>query len=199
MVHANTKYTARRDSRRLAKASSRARSLLTATLLSGGALALGLASAGGTYALLNASVQTPAVTVTAGTFELRVNGAASSALGTWAAVTPATPVARSFTVTSVGDVPSVLNARIATTTSTAITANTQARLTPVANAAACAVGLGGPLADLSGYTLGSLDRLAAGQTKTYCLEVRLRPATPTTQSGQGVGFTLTIGADQEAR
>ncbi|NUL49315.1 hypothetical protein F7P69_29570 [Cellulosimicrobium funkei] len=136
------------------------------------------------------------MTITASTFDLQVNGAASAGLGTWD-VNPATPVARAFTVTSVGSVPSTVTAQVTASTSQAITTNTQVRITPVTNAAACTVGLSGPLAALDGYTAPSLGTLAAGQTRTFCLEVRLNPDTPVTQSGQGVGMTVDMTATQE--
>lgn len=164
-------------------------------LLAAGATVLGVAGAGGTYALLSSTAETPEVTLTAGTLDLQVNGATTAALGTWN-VTPATPVARSFTVSSTGDIPATLSAGVRATTSQAITANTQVRITPVTTAAACTVGLSGPLAALDGYSAPSLGSLTPGQTRTFCLELRLNPNTPVAQSGQGVGMTVDITATQ---
>ncbi len=162
-----------------------------------GATLVGLSCAGGTYALLSATEEVPEATITAGTLDLRVNGSSSAALGTWT-VTPTTPVARAFTVSSASDVPSTLSASARATTSQAIIGNTQLRITPVASAAACTVGLSGPLGDVNGYSVSSLGRLAETQTRTFCLEVRLKAGTPVTQSGQGVGFALEVTATQEA-
>lgn len=188
----------RRDVRLRARRRARARSLVAGTVIMAGAMLLGLTAAGGTYALLSANAQGPGATITAGSFDIRVNNQASAVLQP-VVVTPNTPAVRPFTVSSAGDVPSVLSAQIVATSSQAITTNTQARITPVANAAACVVGLGGALADLNGYTLPTLDRLTQTQTKTYCLEVRLKPGTPVAQSGQGVAFRLTVTGTQEAR
>jgi predicted ribosomally synthesized peptide with SipW-like signal peptide len=176
---------------------SRLRALCVTTGVALGALVVGLSGAAGTYALLSDRAETPRATVSAGTFDILVNGQRTSPLGTWN-LTPATPAVRSFTVTATGDVPSTLSARITATTSQGITASTQARVTPVASAAACTVGLGGTLADLNGYS-APLGDLARGQTRTFCLETRLKDGTPVTQSGQGLSFTLTMTATQRAR
>lgn len=173
----------------------RLRALATVTVVLGALTVLGVAGAGGTYALLSARTETAPVTLTAGTMHLQVQGAVTADLGTWT-LTPATPQARAFTVGLSGDVPGSLSARLAATTTPAILANTQARLTPVGSAAACTVGLGGPLADLNGYTRVGFDTLVAGQVKTYCLELRLKAGTPVAQSGQGVSFTVTLDATQ---
>lgn len=159
---------------------------------------MGLGAAGGTYALLSANmnVEGSGVTITAGSFDLSIGGGSPAAN-----ISPSTPSARAFTVTSVGDVPSTLSARITATTSTAITGNTEVRITPVADAAACVVGRQGisqPFLNLSGYTSPPLGALAAGETRTFCLEVRLKAETPVSQSGQGVAFTLTVTGTQRA-
>lgn len=180
------------DARSTPPLGARARALVAALIISFGALVLGLGAAGGTYALLSASAETPEATLTAGSFDLRIGGESPSAT-----VTPASPVLRTFTVTSVGDVPSALSVRIAATSTQAITANTQVRISPLATGATCTVGLSGQIADLDGYTNPSLGRLEAGGTRSFCLELRLKPGTPATQSGQGVAFSIRVDGSQE--
>ena len=170
--------------------------LLPATLASAAAVAIGLSGAGGTYAFLTSTANTSAATLTAGTLTLQLNGAASASLGAFA-VSPNAPVARVFSVTNTGDAPAALDAAIAATSAPTITSYTRARITPVATAAACTIGLGGAQAALNGYAAtlpgGSL---AAGSTRWYCLEVSLDASTPATVSGQGLGFTLTVNGTQ---
>ncbi|WP_413317399.1 hypothetical protein AA0Z99_11255 [Agrococcus sp. 1P02AA] len=198
-MHAAPQHAPRRaaHTRSRVRRGSRFRSAAVTGLILTGATVLGIAGAGGTYALLSARAETAGATVTAGTLDLRVDGQAAAALGTLP-VTPATPVARAFTVTSIGDVPSRLSASVSATTAQEITANAQVRITPVTSAAACAPGLSGPLAALNGYAAPSLGRIEAGAQRTFCLEVRLNPGTPVAQSGQGIGFTMNITATQEA-
>lgn len=190
-----TRRTARRQQRR----SSRLRTLAVTSALTLGATVLGVAGAGGTYALLMAEVQTPAATITAGNLELAVRGTSGNNLGTWA-LTPATPVARAFTVASTGDVSATVSAKIAVTAAQPIATHTNARITRVAQASDCRTGLSGPQRALSGYEFAEAGHvLPAGQSATYCLELSLGTDTPAALSGQGVGFSLTINATQEKR
>ncbi|WP_052460667.1 SipW-dependent-type signal peptide-containing protein [Microbacterium gorillae] len=181
--------------RRRARVRSRLSALVLTTLVLGGGTVLGLSAAGGTYALLSDRATVPGATITAGRADLQVNGAASAGLGTWD-LTPATPRAKSFTVSNTDDVPLQVSARAIVTSATAIAANTRARLTPVPSGSACTTGLSGALGALSGYAVAPLETIAAGATRTYCLELVLLPSTPVGQSGQGVSFTLTLDGTQ---
>lgn len=190
------------DGRRARRAAERrpARLIRRLALATGGvalATALGIAGAAGTTALLNARAPLEGATITAGTMDLNINGAAVATLGTWQ-VTPAAPQARSFTVTNVSTVPVDLGASIATTSSTAITADTTARLTRLSGAATCTTGLAGTSGPLPGYAATGLGTLAAGQSATLCLEVGLRADTPVERSGQAAAFTLTVTSTQRA-
>lgn len=187
----------RNERRRAALGGARLRSLALSTVLVASATVLGLGAAGGTYALLSASASTSNVTITAGSFGLRIGGESPSAT-----VTLADPTARAFTVTSVGErIDSNLSVQVAATNSAAIIANTEMRITAVESAAACVPGRSGiaqPFAALAGYSVPSLGELGAEQTRTFCLEVRLKPQTPVSQSGQSVDFTITVSGTQRA-
>lgn len=195
-MHAALQHAPRRAAHARPRSSSRLRSAALTGLILTGATVLGLAGAGGTYALLSARAETSSATITAGTLDLRIDGQASAALGNLP-VSPAAPVVRAFTVTSVGDVPSTLRGSVTATTAQQITSSAQVRITPVASAAACAPGLAGALAPLSNYSAPNLGRIAAGAQRTFCLEVRLAANTPVAQSGQSIGFTLDITTTQE--
>lgn len=184
----------RREQRVSARA-SRLRALVTSTLTTGLAVLIGVSGAGGTYAWLTASATAPGATVQAGTLTLQINGAASAALGTWEA-TPNTPQVKSFTITNTGNAPASLTGAIAATTTPALTPYATARLTNVANPAACVPGLGGAQGALNGYTTAAFDTIAAGTTRTYCLEVGLAAGTPVSVSGQSLNFSLTVTGTQ---
>lgn len=74
----------------------------------------------------------------------------------------------------------------------------QARITPVANAAACTTGLTGTRQDLAAYSQSTLDTMVKATTQTYCLELSLKAGTPVSQSGQGLSFTMTMTGTQKA-
>lgn len=173
----------------------RLRSLAWSTTVVTTATVLGLAGAGGTYALLQDTTSMPGATVQAGTLDLRINGQASAALGSWE-LSPAAGQVRTFTVTNTGNVAANLSASAAITSQQAIGTHTQARLTPVTSVAQCRTGLAGSQGALNGYSVAALDTIAAGQTKTYCLELSLASNTPVTLAGQGVSFSLTVNAAQ---
>lgn len=187
----------RRERRRRTNRRRRSRSLILSTLVVSGATVLGMAGAGGTYAFLSAQQATEQVVVTAGDLSLQINGAVSADLGSWQ-ITPATPAARAFAVSSVseGRLTSRLVAVVTPTSGSAIIANTQLRITPVPNEAACTVGLAGPLADITGYRVTDPALLNAGETRYYCVEARLKAGTPASQSGQSVPFTVNLTTTQ---
>ncbi|MFT4294497.1 MAG: hypothetical protein QM582_03690 [Micropruina sp.] len=176
----------------------RLRALAQATLAASVAVLVGLSGAGATYALLSSTTNASGATLTAGTLGLQLNGASSASLGNFAA-SPNTPVAKAFSVRNTGDAPASLDAEIEATSTPQITAYTRIRITPVANASACATGLAGTPAVLDGYaaTLGG-GTLAPGAVRWYCFEIALAANTPGTLSGQGLGFTMTVNATQKA-
>jgi hypothetical protein len=136
--------------------------------------------------------------VRSGTLTLLVNNSSSAALGDWA-VAPSTPIAKSFTVTNTGNAATDVLAQIATTTNPTLASYATARVTPVANAAACVVGLSGAQGPLNGYTSpAALSTVAVGATQTLCLEVGLLANTPSSVSGQSLNFTLNINGAQHA-
>lgn len=189
----------RRKSERIARSRRRRlRSLVYGTVASAIAVIIGLSGAGATYAFLSSTVSAPGATVTAGTLTIQINGSNSAALGPFA-VSPSVPVAKAFSVQNTGNAPATLDAAISAATTPAITSHTLARVTEVANSAACVTGLAGPQGTLHGYSSalagGSLQPAA---TRWYCLEVSLPAATPATVSGQGFNFTMTVGATQSA-
>lgn len=172
------------------------RALARATLAASVAMVIGLSGAGGTYAFLTGTANAPGASLTAGTLGLQLNGASSAALGAFA-VSPSTPVAKAFSVKNTGDVPATLAAEIEATSTPQISSRALARITQVANTAACTTGLGGTQTALHGYsaTLGG-GSLAAGATRWFCFEVALAANTPATLSGQGFGFGITINGRQ---
>ena len=182
----------------------RVRGLAVSAALITGATLLGLGAAGGTYALLNARAELGGATISSGTAELRVDGAASARLDALT-VGPGAPAARAVTVSNTGDVTLDLTARATPTASPAILANTQIRVTPVSFAAECVPGRPGAApAPLSGYSVAGLGALAPKKTGSQgsamlCLELSLRDGTPVEQAGQEVPFTLTIEGVQRAR
>ncbi|WP_427870190.1 hypothetical protein [Leucobacter luti] len=181
----------------------RIRGLAVSAAMLTGATLLGLGAAGGTYALLNARAELGGATISAGTAELRIDGAASASLADLS-VGPGAPAARAVTVSNTGHVTLDLSARATPTAAPAILANTQIRLTPVSSAAQCVPGRPGPApAPLSGYTKSGIGALAptgpaSSGTTVLCLELSLRDGTPVEQSGQQVPFTLTIEGVQRA-
>lgn len=177
---------------------SRVRPVLVCTVITVGALALGLAAGGATLAALSASATVPGATISAGSLGLTVNGASSAPLAAFSVV-PGAPQAQAFTVTNTGTAAADLTATINVSSSQPIKDNMRARLTAVGSAAQCVPGLGGPLAPLVGYVSPVLTTVAAGQSASLCLEVTLDDATPPAQAGQSAAFTATISATQKGR
>lgn len=126
-----------RKSERIARSRRRRlRSLVYGTVASAIAVIIGLSGAGATYAFLSSTVSAPGATVTAGTLTIQINGSNSAALGPFA-VSPSVPVAKAFSVQNTGNAPATLDAAISAATTPAITSHTLARVTEVANSAAC--------------------------------------------------------------
>lgn len=172
--------------------------LLVACGVVGGALVLGLAAAGGTLALLSSSQTVPGATVTAGSLDLTVNGASTASLG-GRSVLPGVPQVFPITVANTGTTPTALTTTITVTSAAAINDRLKARVTPVADAAACVPGLAGAQGALSGHTAAELASLTAGGSTVVCLEIALDEATPISLSGQSASFTATVTATQKGR
>ena len=173
-------------------------SLVTASLGVGLAVFIGLSGAGATYSYLRDSGTAPGATVQAGTLTLLINDSSSAALGAFSP-TPNTPVAKAFKVSNTGNAPTSLTATIAATTTPGITTYSLARITNVANAAACTTGLTGTQAAMNGYsTAAAFDTVAVGASRWYCLEIGISSGAPATVSGQGFAFTLTVDGAQSA-
>lgn len=190
-----------RRSRRIAERRGRhvrrLRSLATATALLTASTLIGIAAAGGTYALLNDKATMKGATVTSGNLQLLINNAQAANLGNFT-ITPARAQAKSFVITNTGDVNVNLSAAATNTSAQALVANTRIRVTPVASAAACQPGLSGQQAPLASYTNSNLGSLNKGTTGFFCLELSLAPGTPVEQSGQQFSFTLTVNGAQKA-
>ena len=194
----NTTAPVTRRALRARRRRGRLHSLLVSTLATGVAVTLGVASAGVTTAFLTASASAPGGTITAGTLELQINGAPSAALGAWEP-TPNTPAVKSFTITNIGDATADLSAAIAVTApAPALTSHVTARLTPVANAAACVAGLAGTQAPIRGYAATNVASVAAGASRVFCLEMAITPGAPSTVAGQSLAFTMTVSGLQSA-
>lgn len=176
----------------------RAARLFIACGVVGAATVLGLATAGGTLALLTANQTVPGATITAGSLDLTVNGASSASLG-GLAVLPGVPQAIPVTVANTGTTPASLTATINVTSSGTINDRLRARITPVTNAAACAPGLASAQGSLNGFTAADFTSLAAGASTVVCLEIALDEATPIALSGQSATFTATVTATQKGR
>lgn len=197
---AETRVPSTRAAARAASMRSRTRfkRLSLATLASAAAVAVGLGSAGATTALLSSQSNLAGATISAGTLGIRVNGAASAALGNWN-VSPATPIARAYQVSNIGDAPATLTTNIAVSTPMpALASHTQATLAPVANSAACTTGLSGTTAGLNGYSFTDPTPLNGGASRWYCLRISLPTGTPGSVSGQNLSFTATVNGVQHA-
>ena len=190
--------TALRPRKRQKRRSIRLFSLVTTSLGVGLAVFIGLSGAGATYSYLRDSGTAPGATVQAGTLTLQINDSSSAALGAFSP-TPNTPVAKAFKVTNTGNAPTALTATIAASSTPAITTYSLARITNVANAAACTTGLTGTQAPLNGYsTAAAFDTVAVGASRWYCLEIGLSSGAPASVSGQSFAFTLTVNGAQSA-
>ena len=190
--------TALRPRKRQKRRSIRLFSLVTTSLGVGLAVFIGLSGAGATYSYLRDSGTAPGATVQAGTLTLQINDSSSAALGAFSP-TPNTPVAKAFKVTNTGNAPTALTATIAASSTPAITTYSLARITNVANAAACTTGLTGTQAPLNGYsTAAAFDTVAVGASRWYCLEIGLSSGAPASVSGQSFAFTLTVDGAQSA-
>lgn len=172
--------------------------LVTSTLVLAGFTALGVSAAGGTYAFLTSTATAPGATVKAGSQSININDYVNqdAILGVWY-VAPAIPVAGPFTVNNTGDTPVSLTATIASTSTTALTADATARVFAAVNGE-CAADLSATRAPLQGYTSPVIGTLAPHASMVVCLEVGLKPDTDTSHSGQGLDFTVTVNAKQEA-
>ena len=190
--------TALRPRKRQKRRSIRLFSLVTTSLGVGLAVFIGLSGAGATYSYLRDSGTAPGATVQAGTLTLQINDSSSAALGAFSP-TPNTPVAKAFKVTNTGNAPTALTATIAASSTPAITTYSLARITNVANAAACTTGLTGTQAPLNGHsTAAPFDTVAVGASRWYCLEIGLSSGAPASVSGQSFAFTLTVNGAQSA-
>lgn len=164
----------------------------------GGAVALGLAAAGGTLAALTASQTVSGATITAGTLDLTVNGAQTATLDAYS-VTPGTPESFPFTIANTGTTAVELSTTISVTSVEAISDYTTARVTPVSNAGSCVPGLTGTPGSLHGFAAPDFASLAAGESLVVCLEIALDDETPVSLSGQSATFVSTVTAIQKAR
>lgn len=181
-----------------AAAPRRRRSLATTAILSAIAVFIGITGAGVTSALLTSTATQPGATITAGTAGIRIDGDTTSVLGS-RALSPAAPAVWAFTLTNTGDAPLAPSGSIAVTAGgPAYSAAAQARVAPVANAAACTAALGGTPAPLNGYVVPAMSALAVGQTQWYCLVVSLPSGTSSAGSGLPLSFTMTVSATQSA-
>jgi hypothetical protein len=168
---------------------------VASALATGLAVTIGVGGAGATHAWLSASAAAPGATVRAGTLTLQINGASSATLGGWEAA-PDTPQAKAFTITNTGDAPAGIAGSILAP-AVALAPYATARLTKVANQAACAPGLGGAQGALSGYTIpAGFDTVPVGAAHWYCLEVGIAAGAPITVSGQSLTFVLIVNGTQ---
>lgn len=175
----------------------RLRSLATATAMLAASTLVGVAAAGGTYALLNDKATMNGATIKSGTLQLQIQGSGSYNFGNFS-VTPNTPVAKSFTLTNVGDVNVSLSAASTTTSGSQLVPNARIRITPVTSTAACVPGLPGQQGPVASYTNTNVGNLAKGTSSIYCLELSLDQGTSANFSGQSFPFTVTISGAQRA-
>lgn len=182
---------------RLGRRRMSARRILTPTVIVAVCVALGIAGAGGTLAYLNASVAVPGATVSAGTLTLRINGAASVALGTWNP-TPNAADAKAFMVSSTGDVPSQITSDINVTSTQALRNYVRLRVVQVANATACTSSLtGGTSGQITSFPAGALTSLDPNETQWLCAIVSLDSPVPIARAGESVAFSMTLTATQQ--
>ncbi|WGD37848.1 TasA family protein [Lysinibacter sp. HNR] len=118
------------------------RSLMLVTGICGIAIVFGLSIAGETYAQLSSKISSKGpITIQAGTLTLAINDSSSVQLGDWQ-IGPSKPVAKAFKITNTGHVDTTINAQIQTgSKSPDLVNHANARITSVADANACKVGL----------------------------------------------------------
>lgn len=156
----------------------------------------GLATVGATTALFNAMETLKGSTVTAGTMTLLINGASSAAALGDARLAPTTPVMKTFTVKNESTVPVSLKGQISVAAPVAITANTNAVMSIVRGTGTCPTTVPGTAAAINGYTNASLGNLAVGEQVRVCVGLSLNATTPTSQSGTGAPYSITMTSTQ---
>jgi hypothetical protein len=168
------------------------RSILTATAALAGAVILGVAGAGGTYALWNHSTSLDLGTVTAGTSGITVNGSADHAIQDADMVGQLLPGYSRITklpvaVKNTGDVGLDIDV---TSTVTGAGYLTVAIREVATSATACTqTAYGATPVSTSSFVL------TAGQTRYFCVEAQLATTAPA--SVQGVPSSIHIAFDGE--
>lgn len=160
------------------------RGMLLSTAMVGIAAALGVSSAGGTFASWNGADNVAPSTITAGTLGITVNGVANYALiGTaWSALIPGDVVSQQVSVKNTG------------TTSATVTASTSAPSGAIdvrVQSGVCSGTIAGPSSTATPTTLSGT--LAGGATVTVCIQVSLTSAATQNQSAP---FAMTFTANQ---
>ncbi len=176
------------------------RAILTATAALAGAVVLGIAGAGGTYAMWNSSTTLNPGTITAGSTGLTVNSVTNYTIPANAMIGVLLPGRSTITtaplaVRNPGNTPVSVTAGTATVTG-ALASQVTVAIRQVAGAAsACTpTAVGG-----TPTTLTAPVALAAGATVYVCVEVQLRTTAPAASQGQTAQFTLPLTAVQVQR
>ena len=155
------------------------RALLASAAAIAGASIVAVALSGGSYARWVDNFGVPAGTVQSGSIGLTT--ASNFTAANWSNLIAGESVRQPFTVTNTGTVPVSLSATATATTSFAIR---------VASGTCPTSALTGTPASTSATALGTL---AAGATKTVCLEVSLLPAATANTSS---AFIVTVAGTQ---
>lgn len=160
--------------------------MLASAAMIGGAAIIGLASAGGSYALWNGAAPVTSNTITSGSLSLTVNTVASYALdGTvWSRMLPGDVVSQQVTLNNTGTTNATVKA-----TATAPSGAIEVRVAK--STCALAGTIGGTSATTSAMLLPGT--LAGGASATVCIQVTLSESVA---QGQAAPFTLTFTAEQ---
>lgn len=173
------------------------RSILTATAVMAGAVILGVAGAGGTYAMWNSSTTLNLGTITSGTTGLTVNAQNSYAIPASSMVGSLLPGRSVITsvplaVKNTGTVGLTVTAG-SPLISGALSGNLSVAVRQVASSSsACTpTATGGTMS-----TMTSPVTLAAGSTIYVCVEAQLASSAPATVQGQSANFTIPFNGTQ---
>lgn len=188
----------RASQRRLERRRSRTKSAGFTIAAAIAGLSVGLLATGVTYALWNNAANVNASSISSGTFGLTINGGSSYVIPglNVTSLGPGQSVVAPFTVANTG---STKLAVAVTSATIGIQTNSLAnslRLTLTASST-CTVGLtGGSTGNLVGFTTTAFPTIPVGGSQTFCLQVTVDPAAPSTAQGGNATFTLALTGTQ---
>lgn len=170
-------------------------SLSKTTLALFAVVGLATVAAGGTYAYLNSVASiSDAVTITAGTASLHVDGALTGMTALYPGVTTYGTAA----MNNDGDVALALAAAATSTDAPALTSAVTLKIGVVQSADLCQAGFAGTSATFGGSAVAfdAVGIVAPGTTKYLCVAVTLPMNAPNASQSQAANFSLAINGTQ---